>query len=258
MRFLPPFPYSLTAHLLTSFGPGCCRANDLLADRTFMTESIKASIIARAERESSDEEEEYEGQYGEAFVEDEEGGRGFGVRDAGEGEEGELVVREREREGGASGTTTPAAQSGRNTPVVRPLTPFCSPSFGALTPVALPQPPPAPADPLANPFGPAVSHYLETTYLATPALFDRSSLVRRGKERKLLRERTGLGDEQIEGWRVMLERNVGSLTRARALGLGGGFRRGDELTRSLSAHSRRRIRSWPSTVSPLLPPPPLW
>ncbi|ORY92884.1 hypothetical protein BCR35DRAFT_349195 [Leucosporidium creatinivorum] len=151
------------------------RSTDLLSDRSFMTDSIKASIIARAEHESSDEDETAEG---EAFVEDydaPEAGR-FGVRDAGEGEDGEEVISERRKEVDSK-TVTPVG-SGRSTPL-----------------------PPPPA------FGPAVTHYLETTYIANASLFDRSSEVRRSKERKQLRERTGLGDEQIEGWRIMLERN---------------------------------------------------
>ena len=85
-------------------------ADALLADRTFMDDSYKASIIAAAERESSDE----EGEEGEAFVEDfDAGGRAFGVRDAGEDEHEES----REKE---SRDVTPAG-SGRNTPVVSGL-----------------------------------------------------------------------------------------------------------------------------------------
>jgi hypothetical protein len=39
-------------------------------------------------------------------------------------------------------------------------------------------------------------------------VFARDAATRRGKARKELKERTGLGDEQIEGWKVMLERDV--------------------------------------------------
>lgn len=39
-------------------------------------------------------------------------------------------------------------------------------------------------------------------------MFARDAATRRGKARKELKERTGLGDEQIEGWKVMLERDV--------------------------------------------------
>ena len=53
-------------------------ADTLLSDKQFMTDSIKAAIIARAEAESSDE----EGEEGEAFLEDFDDGRAaFKVRD---------------------------------------------------------------------------------------------------------------------------------------------------------------------------------
>lgn len=98
---IPTFSPSLTLSLRRS------TADSLLADRTFMDSTYKASIIAAAERESSDE----EGEEGEAFVEDfDAGGRSFGVRDAGEDEHEES----REKE---SRDVTPAG-SGRNTPVV--------------------------------------------------------------------------------------------------------------------------------------------
>lgn len=49
---------------------------------------------------------------------------------------------------------------------------------------------------------------LEHAYIADPTLFERNSVVRRSKARVALRDKTGLADEQIEGWKVMLERNV--------------------------------------------------
>lgn len=111
------FFFSSTLHLTATALPRYLNsATDLLSDRSFMTESIKASIIARAEHESSDEEGE-EGQT-EAFVEDydaPEAGR-FGVRDAGEGEEGEEMIRER-KAADSSRSGTPVG-SGRSTPVV--------------------------------------------------------------------------------------------------------------------------------------------
>ncbi|BEI86421.1 hypothetical protein CcaverHIS002_0607080 [Cutaneotrichosporon cavernicola] len=48
---------------------------------------------------------------------------------------------------------------------------------------------------------------LELAYLQTPALFNRDSATRRSPARADLRERTGMDDGQIEGWKVMLERN---------------------------------------------------
>lgn len=124
LSFLPSFlpcpsssPFSLTP---LPFPPTLTTTNsstDLLSDRTFMTSSIKASIIARAEHESSDEDGEGEGQT-EAFVEDYDtaAGGSFGVRDAGEGEEGEDVVREKREVDSGAGTPV---NSGRSTPLVR-------------------------------------------------------------------------------------------------------------------------------------------
>lgn len=48
---------------------------------------------------------------------------------------------------------------------------------------------------------------LELAYIRDPKLFDRDAGTRRSKAREELRVQTGWGDEQIEGWRVMLERN---------------------------------------------------
>ncbi|KAI0031356.1 hypothetical protein K488DRAFT_79111 [Vararia minispora EC-137] len=48
---------------------------------------------------------------------------------------------------------------------------------------------------------------LELAYIANPEVFKRDAATRRGKERAALRARTGWVDEQIEGWRVMLERD---------------------------------------------------
>ena len=48
----------------------------------------------------------------------------------------------------------------------------------------------------------------EMAYLEDPKVFDRDAETRRSKARADLRGRTGWADEQIEGWRVMLERNV--------------------------------------------------
>jgi activating signal cointegrator complex subunit 2 len=69
---------------------------------------------------------------------------------------------------------------------------------------------------------------LELAYIRDPKLFDRDAMTRRSKGREELRVQTGMQlifhiemaltlliansgwvDEQIEGWRIMLERNVG-------------------------------------------------
>ena len=49
---------------------------------------------------------------------------------------------------------------------------------------------------------------LELAYIDDPALFDRDGQTRRSKARADLKNRTGWSDEQIEGWRIMLERDV--------------------------------------------------
>lgn len=45
-------------------------------------------------------------------------------------------------------------------------------------------------------------------YIDNPKLFDRDAATRKSKARADLRAQTGWVDEQIEGWRIMLERNV--------------------------------------------------
>lgn len=49
---------------------------------------------------------------------------------------------------------------------------------------------------------------LRTLYLDDPGLFDRDGVTRRSDGRKKMREMLGWDDGQIEGWRVMLERDV--------------------------------------------------
>ncbi|KAI9069675.1 hypothetical protein FKP32DRAFT_1671178 [Trametes sanguinea] len=48
---------------------------------------------------------------------------------------------------------------------------------------------------------------LEQTYIRDPKLFDRDGQTRRSKARADLKAQTGMSDEQIEGWRIMLERD---------------------------------------------------
>ncbi|GAA5851797.1 hypothetical protein JCM9279_004414 [Rhodotorula babjevae] len=162
-----------------------------------LDESLKASIIALAEAPSSDEDDDDElDRYGEAFLEgDEDGGPRVKVGD-GEPKDGEGSSDE---DGEQSALRTPRGLDG--------------PQGGSTT--ASSSAPPAqaaPARPSAG-YGPAVTLTLESAYLANPDVFARDSATRRGKARKVLRERTGLGDEQIEGWRSMLERDAKKMQR---------------------------------------------
>ncbi|KZT37472.1 hypothetical protein SISSUDRAFT_1129595 [Sistotremastrum suecicum HHB10207 ss-3] len=52
-----------------------------------------------------------------------------------------------------------------------------------------------------------VESLLAVEYLKDPNLFARDAATRRSKERADLKRRTDWTDEQIEGWRIMLERN---------------------------------------------------
>ncbi|KAF7360436.1 CUE domain-containing protein [Mycena venus] len=47
----------------------------------------------------------------------------------------------------------------------------------------------------------------ELAYIRDPKLFDRDAQTRRGKARADLKAQTGWSDEQLEGWKIMLERN---------------------------------------------------
>ncbi|KAI0641559.1 hypothetical protein C8Q79DRAFT_1098523 [Trametes meyenii] len=48
---------------------------------------------------------------------------------------------------------------------------------------------------------------LELAYIREPKLFDRDGQTRRSKARADLKAQSGMDDEQIEGWRIMLERD---------------------------------------------------
>ncbi|KAG5643646.1 hypothetical protein DXG03_000572 [Asterophora parasitica] len=52
-----------------------------------------------------------------------------------------------------------------------------------------------------------VETILELAYIRDPKLFDRDAATRRSKGREELKKQTGWDDQQIEGWRIMLERN---------------------------------------------------
>ncbi|GAA5899224.1 hypothetical protein JCM6882_009288 [Rhodosporidiobolus microsporus] len=150
-----------------------------------LSDSLKASIIALAERPSSDEEDsDNEGEGGGAFLEEEEGAGERAVK-VGDGEGRESGDEdEREQGDGPQGGGTTAASSA-------------------------PRPAPSGA------YHPSVTLALESAYLAAPALFARDAATRRSKARKELRERTGLGDEQVEGWKVMLERDAKKMQKLR-------------------------------------------
>lgn len=57
-------------------------------------------------------------------------------------------------------------------------------------------------------YDPGLQIKLELAYLTNPAIFDRDAATRRSEGRIKLKDRTGMDDGQLEGWRVMLERNV--------------------------------------------------
>ncbi|SGY44127.1 BQ5605_C001g00119 [Microbotryum silenes-dioicae] len=147
-------------------------SKQFLADQSFMTEQLKALIIERAEREPSDSENNDDEE-----VDDDEDRfraveRSFDVRDRNEGIETPLATT-------TSGTSTPLKGSVA-TSDTSTLNPFNNATLVKL---------------------------LERTYLSDPALFDRSSATRKSKMRAELKQKTGLGDEQLEGWRIMLERD---------------------------------------------------
>ncbi|KAI9458628.1 hypothetical protein BJY52DRAFT_1149560 [Lactarius psammicola] len=54
---------------------------------------------------------------------------------------------------------------------------------------------------------PGIESILEYAYMANPKVFERDAATRRSKERAVLRAQTGWVDEQIEGFKIMLDRN---------------------------------------------------
>lgn len=59
----------------------------------------------------------------------------------------------------------------------------------------------------------ATEAVLYQAWKATPALFGRDAETRRGRERKELRDKTGLSDEMVEGFGVMVNRDQGMKRR---------------------------------------------
>lgn len=62
----------------------------------------------------------------------------------------------------------------------------------------------------------ASEEILYKAFQADPSVFDRQATTRRGQARGKLREETGMTDEAIEGWAVMLARNPGQKRRLEA------------------------------------------
>jgi len=157
-----------------------------------LDERLKESIIALAEAPSSDEEEED----GEAFLDDSQEAGGaikVGVRDNGDEDD------EDENETPQSGAQTPATVP---TPDRVNVSCPCLSSFAvvsaSLTSGFLA---------LKQLFTPATVQLLEQTYLSNASVFASDSVTRRtNKQRIKLREQTGLDDNQLEGWKRMLER----------------------------------------------------
>ncbi|ORY21467.1 hypothetical protein BCR39DRAFT_553549 [Naematelia encephala] len=63
------------------------------------------------------------------------------------------------------------------------------------------------ADPNGGLINIDVQTKLELAYLADAKVFDRDGQTRRGEARRKLKEVTGMDDSQLEGWRIMLDRN---------------------------------------------------
>ncbi|KAG0659053.1 hypothetical protein C6P46_005349 [Rhodotorula mucilaginosa] len=222
-----------------------------------LDERLKQSILALAERESSDDEEEDDQDHLESgegggvarrrktygFLEEEEDGDDGTatprIRIGGADEEPDENEQEAEvgdGEGGGSGSGSrdrPLAQSRATAPRAS------SSSFTAG-------------------YDPAAVLVLESTYLRHPAVFARDAATRRGKARKELKERTGLGDEQIEGWKVMLERDPKKLQKMqdKHVDLGARSNRPSAPTDDASASSSRAPRATQDgTAKPKAPGP---
>ncbi|KAL1408153.1 hypothetical protein Q8F55_004957 [Vanrija albida] len=58
-----------------------------------------------------------------------------------------------------------------------------------------------------RPAGNDVQVHLELAYIRNPAVFGRDAATRRSAARKELRDATGYDDGQLEGWKIMLDRN---------------------------------------------------
>ncbi len=67
-------------------------------------------------------------------------------------------------------------------------------------------------DQRSGPGGPSVDMdvqtKLELAYLSDARIFDRDAMTRKSQARRQLKMDTGMDDSQLEGWRIMLDRNV--------------------------------------------------
>ena len=63
---------------------------------------------------------------------------------------------------------------------------------------------------LAQPSSPET--LVELAYIQDPSVFNRDAATRRSAARAALRKSTGWSDEQVEGWKVMLERDVSTIS----------------------------------------------
>ncbi|GAA5962053.1 hypothetical protein JCM8115_002899 [Rhodotorula mucilaginosa] len=224
-----------------------------------LDERLKQSILALAERESSDDEEEDDQDHLESgegggvarrrktygFLEEEEDGDdgtatpririGGADEEPDENEQEAAVNEEGGPHAGGGGSKNRRTQSHAES---KPAAPRAS-SFTAG-------------------YDPAAVLVLESTYLRHPAVFARDAATRRGKARKELKERTGLGDEQIEGWKVMLERDPKKLQKMqdKHVDLGARSNRPSAPTDDASASSSRAPRATQDgTAKPKAPGP---
>ncbi|KAH9852302.1 hypothetical protein C2E23DRAFT_868782 [Lenzites betulinus] len=143
-------------------------AQTVLQDRSFI-EQMKADILRRAEEISDDEDEDLDGGASAA-----QGGKGKGRDVVFEDDlEDQDVVRVRDGDATDEEDDEDDAEGAAE---------------GAETPRS-------------------PETILELAYMRDAKLFDRDGQTRRSKARADLKAQTGMSDEQIEGWRIMLERD---------------------------------------------------
>ncbi|KAH9478377.1 CUE domain-containing protein 3 [Psilocybe cubensis] len=151
--------------------------DEILRDRTFI-EDMKADILRRAEAISDDEEEEGLDSFGKPLpVAANSKGKGkaidsSGAIDLGPDEDEEDVIGLRVAGDGEDSDNSEAEDDEQEE---------------EQTPESI----------------------IEQAYLRDPKVFERDAATRRSKARMDLKTQTGWADEQIEGWKVMLDRNPG-------------------------------------------------
>ncbi|KAM0787826.1 hypothetical protein ACM66B_003880 [Microbotryomycetes sp. NB124-2] len=172
---------------LTKLRRGKTALPDTLLDgrESQMNEALKAAIIARAERDSSDEEDE--GDLGEAFVDDQDD---YGAPTV------KLGVRDGHADGGQLDSAGPTPSH------TRPSTPASSSVPSKSKPIDSNS-----SGTSSSPFTPVITSYLEQMYLDNPSLFARDSTTRKSKQREQMRKSSGLSDDRIEEFARMIERN---------------------------------------------------